>query len=238
MTRRGDALGPLPTGDSATPPQGGTGVSGRGEKKYAINEIFYSLQGEGARAGTANVFVRFAGCNLTCREKDEASGFDCDTEFTSHERMTAEEIWEKCMAITPVISPGDGKFFNVIFTGGEPALQLDAELMERFAGCYKAIETNGTKALPNDLDWVCVSPKTAEHTLVRSWRSPDEVKYVRHHGQPIPQPMLASGFKFISPRFGADGKVDRDDLEWCIDLVKQHPSWRLSVQQHKLWGIR
>jgi organic radical activating enzyme len=236
MTRRGDAIGPLPTGDSATPPQGGTGVSGRGEKKYAVNEIFYSLQGEGARAGTANVFVRFAGCNLTCSEATE--GFDCDTEFTSHRKMTGDEIAAEARALLPSgTAEARDDSSAVIFTGGEPALQLDEDLLLWcFGGWYTAVETNGTKQLPRGLAWVCVSPKTAEHTLVS--QLVNELKYVRRHGQGIPKPALNARYLYISPAFGADGRVDARDLAWCIELVKQHPSWRLSMQQHKIWGVR
>ena len=127
-----------------------------------VNEIFYSLQGEGVRAGTANVFVRFARCNLRCRVGDEHSGFDCDTEFESFREFTPEEILAEARRLAgETWSPGD---VGVIFTGGEPALQLTAELVALFrnAGFFTAIETNGTvNVAALGLDWITVSPKSA-----------------------------------------------------------------------------
>ena len=157
-------------------------------KQYQVNEIFYSVQGEGVRSGTANVFVRFSGCNLTCNERE--MGFDCDTEFVSGRKMTAKQIIDESLSIAPECR-------WVILTGGEPALQLDDELIQTFkeAGYQLAIETNGTKELPQGLDWITVSPKTAEHTL----RQPtaNEVKYVRQIGQGIPRPSIKTDHYLI-----------------------------------------
>lgn len=200
-------------------------------KQYAINEIFYSIQGEGVRAGTANVFVRFAGCNLQCRADGEA-GFDCDTEFTSHRILTADEI----IMETDSLSKG---FCNwIVLSGGEPALQIDEELIRAFhkSGYLLAIETNGTRLLPIGIDWICCSPKTAEHTL--KMNRVDEIKYVRRKGQAIPRPLLNANHKLISPAVQPDGTILPEDLAWCIQLVKDNPTWRLSVQQHKQWGVR
>lgn len=196
-------------------------------KTYMVNEVFYSIQGEGVRAGTPNTFVRFSGCNLKCRR--ETHGFDCDTEFVSGVPMTLDELLEE------VRSMAWSRW--VIFTGGEPALQLDQELVNRFKseGFFLAIETNGTTPLPSGLDWVCVSPKTAEHTL-RVLRA-NEVKYVRRKGQGIPKPVIDAEHFLISPAFQA-GRLDEEDLEWCIALVKENPAWRLSVQLHNLLGVR
>lgn len=226
-------------------------------KTFRVNEIFYSLQGEGGRAGTPNVFVRFAGCNLTCRAETE--GFDCDTEFTSGRTMTAEEILgealDVCTRAGVTVAHGNQnemanmtKLLGVIFTGGEPALQLTEDLVTRFsqAGFVTAIETNGTAPAPLNLDYVVCSPKSAEHTLrvaesahfASSRRTVEELKYVRRHGQGIPKPALKAMLYIISPAAQADGSFLHDDLEWCIDLVKKNPLWRLSVQQHKLWRVR
>ncbi len=201
-------------------------------KRYAINEVFYSLQGEGVRAGTPNVFVRFAGCNLTC--KQETHGFDCDTEFTSGRKVTLEELFEWIRRESPICK-------NVILTGGEPGLQVDSELIaalkrERF---YVAIETNGTvdlqPLLDAELDWITLSPKVAEHAVKQLWAH--ELKYVRGYGQAIPRPAASATHYLISP--AADGQLIRPDvMQWCIDLVKQNPQWRLSVQLHKVWGVR
>lgn len=199
---------------------------------YRVNEIFYSLQGEGIRAGTANVFVRFSGCNLKCSVGDEFSGFDCDTEFVSGINYTEDELIDAILA-TASDCP------NVILTGGEPSLQIDQPLINRLknAGLYVAIETNGTKQLPQNIDWICVSPKSAEHTL-RATHA-DELKYVRFAGQGIPRPSITSAtHKLLSPAFNADWSIDRAALDTCIKLVKEHPSWRLSMQQHKIWRVR
>jgi organic radical activating enzyme len=125
----------------------------------------------------------------------------------------------------------------VVLTGGEPALQVDRELIDAFhAARYRlAIETNGSRELPPGIDWVTVSPKVAEHALRQ--RSAHEVKYVRGYGQAIPQTVVQAEHYLISPAF--DGpKVDARTLDWCIQLVKENPPWRLSVQQHKLWKVR
>jgi organic radical activating enzyme len=197
-------------------------------RTYMINEIFYSLQGEGVRAGTPNLFLRFTGCNETCRI--ETHGFDCDTEFTSGRPLTLDDILEEFRRLS-----ADCRW--IILTGGEPALQVDRELIDTLhtAGYRLAIETNGSIALPDGLDWITVSPKVAEHAIRQ--KHADEVKYVRGHGQAIPRTVVQAAHKLISPAFQGD-QIDPRALAWCIDLVRNHPDWRLSVQQHKLWRIR
>jgi organic radical activating enzyme len=197
-------------------------------KSYLVNEIFYSLQGEGARAGTPNLFLRFSKCNVACTK--ETHGFDCDTEFESGRRMTLEEIVEELRRLAESCE-------WVILTGGEPALQIDRELIDDLheAGYKLAIETNGSVELPPGLDWITVSPKVAEHAIRQ--RHADEVKYVRGYGQGIPKTVVEASYRLISPAF--DGpEVDERTLRWCIQLVKENPPWRLSVQQHKHWNVR
>ncbi len=197
-------------------------------KTYRINEIFYSLQGEGVRAGTAALFLRFSGCNQACRA--ETHGFDCDTEFASGRDLTLDEIVAELRAAGP-------RCAWVVLTGGEPALQVDRDLIDGLhEGGYRlAIETNGSIALPDGLDWITVSPKVAEHAIRQ--RAADEVKYVRTYGQGIPKTVVQATHKLISPAFDGD-RLDRRTLDWCIRLVKDNPEWRLSVQQHKGWGVR
>jgi len=197
-------------------------------KKYRINEIFYSLQGEGVRAGCPSVFVRFSKCNLLCTI--DTHGFDCDTEFESGQDLSAREICDE-------VSRLSGECRWIVLTGGEPALQVDEDLIEDFhrAGFQLAIETNGTLELPAKLDWITVSPKVPEEALRQ--RHADEVKYVRAVGQGIPETVVEANHYLISPAFDGD-RVDDQTMEWCLGLVRANPQWRLSVQQHKGWGVR
>lgn len=197
-------------------------------KSYKVNELFYSLQGEGMRAGTAALFLRLAGCNMDCSVA--IHGFDCDTQWRNGRGMTAEEI------VIELEQLASGCRW-VVITGGEPALQIDPPLIERLhkAGYKLAIETNGTVELPAGLDWITVSPKVPEVQLRQ--RFAHEVKYVITTGQPIPQTTVQADHKLLSPAFKGM-ELDPTALAWCIDLVKQNPDWRLSLQMHKIWGVR
>jgi len=197
-------------------------------KRYQVNEIFFSLQGEGVRSGTPHLFLRLSKCNLSCTV--ETHGFDCDTEFESGREMELEEIVSELQALTPTCD-------WIVLTGGEPALQVDRQLIDGLhaAGYKLAIETNGSVELPPGLDWVTVSPKVAEHAIRQ--RKADEVKYVRGYGQAIPETVVEASHCLISPAF--DGlHLERRTLDWCLRLVQENPPWRLSVQVHKLLGIR
>lgn len=204
------------------------------EKNYRVNEVFYSLQGEGMRAGEPSIFVRFTGCNMECRiEPGEKSpgGFDCDTEFASGRTMVQDELvdWIK-------VTGKDCRW--IVFTGGEPGLQVDKSLVEKLRsfGYKMAIETNGSIDLsPLALDWVCVSPKVAEHA-VRQMEA-EEVKYVRAYGQGIPKPACKAKHQLISPAFNGL-TVDAKDMAWCQKLCLDNPEWRLSIQLHKAWKVR
>jgi len=202
--------------------------------KYRINEMFYSVQGEGVRMGTPNVFVRFSGCNMDCQRGHEEpnADFDCDTEFVSGRSMTGDEILKAAKSLTGGSIPG------VIFTGGEPGLQLDTELVEAFkgAGAHTAIETNGTLDVGGfGLDWITMSPKVAEHAI--RTKQVSEVKYVRNVGQGIPKPSVKADHKLISPAFRGQ-TLDKRAVEWCQQLVLENPTWRLSLQVHKWIGAR
>lgn len=206
---------------------------------YLVNEIFYSIQGEGVLTGVPMVFVRFSKCNLRCSKGN--AGFDCDTEFESGRAMTACEIFEA----VALLMPEDSGW--VLFTGGEPMLQLDDSLLETFigeVGFMVAVETNGTimqSYLMEDHEQVhiCVSPKSAWHTL--AVRRCTELKMVRQAGQALPEidelPIRAVHY-LVSPAFRADGRPDMEAMAWCVDLVKEDPRWRLSLQTHKLVGVR
>jgi organic radical activating enzyme len=196
--------------------------------RYLVNEIFYSLQGEGVRAGTPSFFLRLAKCNLAC--KVETHGFDCDTEFESGRWMTLPEILDELRQLSE-------KCEWIVLTGGEPALQVDREMIDALhaAGYKLAIETNGSLELPDGIDWITVSPKVAEHAIRQ--KKAHEVKYVRGYGQAVPRTVVEAEHYLISPAFEGD-QLDARTLDWCVRLCKENPPWRLSVQQHKVWKVR
>lgn len=197
-------------------------------KTYKINEWFYSLQGEGIRAGEPSIFLRFSNCNMKCSKAVE--GFDCDTEFDSGERWTLDQIVKNLRELSK-----DCQW--VVLTGGEPSLQVDDEFIDRLhANGFKlAIESNGTKTLSSKLDWICISPKSSEASIEQ--RTANEVKYVLSAGMPLPTPTIYADRYLLSPAFEGTN-LPPENLNWCIELCKKNPTWRLSVQQHKGWGVR
>jgi len=194
-----------------------------------ISEIFYSLQGEGARTGTANVFVRIQGCKA--KNACYAMGIKCDTEFESGVDMTLDEL-------LGVIQRIGGKCRNIIWTGGEPADRVNEDVVAYFKreGYYQTIETSGLFPVADGFDFVSVSPKVAEHVVAKNFTHVDELRYVRHYGQAIPEPSITADYLYLSPHF--DGyDINPDNLKHCMDLCLANPLWRLSVQDHKLWNI-
>ena len=201
-------------------------------KRYAVNESFLSLQGEGLRSGEVSIFLRFTGCNLRCSGQviDQAFQPICDTEFISSTSLTADQIIEQLKQI-------GGACRWIVLTGGEPTQQLDDQLIAtlKIAGYKLAIETNGTNLVPVGIDWITVSPKIAEHAIKQ--RTATEVKYVRGYGQGVPRTVVKADYYLISPAFDGSS-LDPQTLAWCIKLCKENPTWRLSVQQHKGWFVR
>lgn len=202
-------------------------------KLYRVNDVYRSVQGEGARAGTENVFVRFTGCNMKCQlapGPKSPGGFDCDTEFESGLSCSLEQLVDRVIAATK-------QSRWVILTGGEPGLQVDDALIAalKSQGYSIAIETNGSVALPAGLDWITVSPKVAEHCIRQ--RVASEVRYVRNAGQGIPQTVVTAGAYYLSPAFNGE-EPDGESLRWCSELCRANPPWKLSIQQHKLTGVR
>lgn len=208
---------------------------------YAVKEIFYTLQGEGAQAGRAAVFCRFAGCNLwSGRESDRASAICrfCDTDFVDvngpggGKFATADALADAVAEKWP--SGGDGRPF-VVCTGGEPLLQIDPPLIEALhaRGFEIAIETNGTIVAPPGIDWICVSPKIGA-TLVQ--KSGDELKLVfpQIGGDPRQFEGLTFRHFFIQPMDGPERAVN---TELAVRYCLEHPQWRLSLQTHKMLGI-
>ena len=209
---------------------------------YAVKEIFYTLQGEGAQAGRAAVFCRFAGCNLwSGRESDRAAAacIFCDTDFVGVDG-TGGGSFNSSVDLAAAIEekwPADqarGQRF-VVCTGGEPLLQLDTNLIDALhaQGFEIAVETNGTIAAPEGLDWICVSPKAGTHLVQRSG---DELKLV--YPQPLALPESFSGLAFrhffLQPM---DGPCRAANTELAVRYCLDHPQWRLSLQTHKILGI-
>ena len=196
---------------------------------FRVNDIFYSLQGEGANVGRAAVFIRFAGCNLRCSF--------CDTEFESFRDMTADEIMQ-------AIAPFESRF--VVLTGGEPTIQVDEAFVDLLHahGYEVAMESNGTLPAPRNLDWLTVSPK---RPIKKGWGSeakrPDEIKIVFISAEDIET--ICSSIEltsigatlYLQPCDTGDAEQNRRIVASCVDYIKRHPEWRLSLQTHKLIGI-
>ena len=195
-----------------------------------VSEIFYSLQGEGARAGTATIFIRLQGCKakFACA----AYGIACDTEFESGQSLSLSDICEWIARRAPQCK-------EITWTGGEPADQLTPEIIAYFKerGFYQAVETSGYKPLPDGIDFVCVSPKVAEHILQKNFpNGVTELRYVRHSGQAAPEPSCKAIHYWISPHSDG-GTINAENLSHCINLCKGSPKFKLSIQQHKIWNI-
>jgi 7-carboxy-7-deazaguanine synthase (Cx14CxxC type) len=211
---------------------------------YAVKEIFYSLQGEGAHAGRPAIFCRFTGCNLwSGQEKHRADAVCqfCDTDFVGTDgegggsfknavalAKAVVSYWPE--SITDIIHP------YVICTGGEPLLQLDKDLIEAFhnEGVEVAIETNGTIPVPEGIDWVCVSPKSGSTVVVEQG---DEIKLVYPQEGHQPSDFVHLNFEhfFLQPMFDED---ENGHVKETIDYCLTHPRWSLSLQSHKLLGLQ
>jgi 7-carboxy-7-deazaguanine synthase (Cx14CxxC type) len=208
---------------------------------YSVKEIFYTLQGEGANAGTPAVFCRFAGCNLwSGREEDRATAACdfCDTDFVGTDGDGGGRFADDASLAAAVESawPHGRDHRFVVFTGGEPLLQLDAAAIEavRARGFRIAIETNGTLAAPAGIDWICVSPKAATPLALEAG---NELKLVFPQSAAPPERFesLAFAHFFLQPM---DGPLREANTRAAIDYCLGHPRWRLSIQSHKLVGIR
>lgn len=208
---------------------------------YAIKEIFYTLQGEGRHAGRPAVFCRFSGCNLwSGREQDRASAACnfCDTDFVGTNGLNggkfaeAAPLADKIAGLWPTGYTGH-RF--VVFTGGEPLLQLDTPLLDAMhaRGYECAVETNGTLAAPTGLDWITVSPKGTQAVVLRR---ADELKLVYPQANALPERFTGfdAGLFFLQPM---DGPRVAENTRAAVEYCKAHPQWRLSLQTHKLLGI-
>ncbi len=210
-----------------------------------VNEIFYSLQGEGARAGLPTLFIRLAGCNLSCPY--------CDTEYNLFTEMTLLQILE---TIEKIQSARTIKCQTITWTGGEPTLQLTEDIINYFKGIgrvgipyFQAIESNGTRKVPGNLDYITISPKKGWQTLCNVNPRVDEIRYPiniltwQDEIDTIPpiEFLPRADHYCLSPVYLG---TERDtlnpiSLQKCIDyILKVDPRWRLSLQQHKVWKIK
>jgi 7-carboxy-7-deazaguanine synthase len=211
---------------------------------YSVKEVFYTLQGEGLQAGLPAVFCRFAGCNLwSGRESDRASAICrfCDTDFVGTngtlggKYATAKSLADQILSLWPT---NDDKHRLVVITGGEPLLQLDDALIDALhARAFRiAVETNGTIAAPNGIDWICVSPK-AGAPLVQTHGN--ELKLVYPQPNLMPETLRLSELHFdhflLQPM---DGPLSRENTSAALTYCQEHPHWRLSTQLHKVLSIR
>jgi 7-carboxy-7-deazaguanine synthase len=197
-----------------------------------INSIFYTIQGEGSHVGTPAIFIRLSDCNLACSF--------CDTEFLSGDLMDEQEILEE-------IFNYDCKF--IVLTGGEPSMQNINTLCEllKKEDYYITMETNGMFELTTDkIDWICLSPKSSfKHIKLKECH---DLKFVIKKGDSLPR--IPSGFivrqVFVSPENETSGEtiglkacneLNAENLNYCIDLIKENPIWRLNLQTHKIIGV-
>lgn len=208
---------------------------------YSVKEIFYTLQGEGNHAGRPAVFCRFSGCNLwSGREEDRSTAVCqfCDTDFVGTDGLgggkfsTASALAERINGLWPATFT---KSKYVVFTGGEPLLQLDADLIKAMhdVGFEIAIETNGTIPVPDGVDWICVSPKMGANLVVFKG---DELKVVIPQLGQAMQAYAALDFEHFFVQ-AMDGPLLAKNLNLAIEFCKSNPQWKLSLQTHKLLQI-
>lgn len=206
---------------------------------YRVNEIFFTLQGEGAHSGIPAVFVRFSGCNLRCPW--------CDTDFTDSTPMTAEQIVSTMLDLYD--TPNERRKMCVL-TGGEPSLQVDQPLIDALhkAGFYICIETNGTHPLPEGIDWITCSPKEGTKLALKRvnevkvvftgtydpeiWRTQLEAEHW------MLQPLRYNGELLLESGIDEWADDKNDNLDETVRYILTHPFWRLSVQLHKIAGLR
>ncbi|MCQ8241818.1 7-carboxy-7-deazaguanine synthase [Rhizosaccharibacter radicis] len=207
---------------------------------YMVKELFATLQGEGAQAGRASVFCRFAGCNLWSgreADRDAAACRFCDTDFVGTDGENGGRFADAELLAAAIAAQwrGTGGRPYVVFTGGEPLLQLDAPLIEavRARGFEIAVETNGTIEAPPGIDWICVSPKQGQPLRQRAG---SELKLVFPQPGLDPADLAELGFThhWLQPM---DGPQRLRNTEQAVAYCLEHPRWRLSVQTHKMIGI-
>ncbi len=210
-------------------------------KNYKVKEIYYTLQGEGAQVGRPAVFCRFSGCNLwSGREEDRHKAICkfCDTDFWGTDgvnggKYSADELAQAVSDAWP--EDDDGKKY-VVCTGGEPLLQLDEKMIEAFhkMNIEVGVETNGTLAVPEGIDWICMSPKEGTDIVAKKG---NELKLVYPQGKMNPEDFEQLDYEnfFLQPM---DNETQEDNTQACVIYCLEHPRWRLSVQMHKVVGLK
>jgi len=194
--------------------------------KLKVVEIFYSIQGEGANTGMPAIFIRLSGCNLNC--------WFCDTEWHKYIEMSIPDILNNIQQYPCK---------NIIWTGGEPTLQLTDEILSHFEGYYHCIETNGTHPVPSRIDYISCSPKVSPATLKRNFLFIDELRFPLNKNEKLPaiEELPRAKNYYISPLFlGTDKErkdLNQENIDYCIDYILHNPGWKLSIQLHKLLNI-
>lgn len=195
------------------------------DKEYMVNEIFYSLQGEGRWAGRAAIFIRFSGCNLKCPF--------CDTDFASYKKMKAKDILKELLEYN--------QCNFVVLTGGEPTLQVTEDFIDMLHanGYYVAMETNATREVPRNINWITASPKKAYVSGGNVWLTKaDEVKVVYDAVQEPDTFGISAKEYYIQPCDTGDKEMNDYIIKKCVEWVKNHPKWKLSLQQQKILNVR
>jgi len=209
------------------------------ERTYKVKEAFYTLQGEGAQAGRAAVFLRFTGCNLWSGREEDRDGAVCkfcDTDFIGTNGTNGGRYTRvRCGELIQSLWPGGGTPY-VVCTGGEPLLQLDEPLIGEFQrrGFEVAVETNGTLPVPTAVDWVCVSPKANADLVVTRG---DELKLVYPQTEPEAQPERFADLDFTHFFLQPKDEAGADNTAATVAYCLAQPGWRVSLQTHKIMGI-
>ena len=207
---------------------------------YSVKEIYYTLQGEGFYTGRPSVFLRFTGCNLwSGKEKDRKKAICdwCDTDFIGNDGINGGKyLGSEIVKIIKTLWPKKEQSKPyIVFTGGEPLIQLDNELIERVhnAGFEIGVETNGTMTPPSGIDWICVSPKARSNFILKKG---NELKVVfpQYEFNPLDHENLEFEHFFIQPM---DGLNQKENIRKSEDFVLKYPRWKLSIQTHKILGI-
>jgi len=190
-----------------------------------VKEIFYSLQGEGGRQGAASIFIRLSGCNLNCDF--------CDTDFSGGEEMSLQQI-------LTAIRKFPCKW--IVWTGGEPTLQLTefCLIFFKLAGYLQAVESNGSNRLYSLFNYTVISPKEDTFDILQELNTRvDEIRMPIRVNDPIPmmESLPRADYYFLSPIFTKSKAETKANIDYCVEQVKQHPEWRLSLQMHKWIGI-